>query len=230
MWLIRSFLFSLYSILIALLVLILSPLDFRWKISFVLLRIWTNGVLFLFGVKVKIDGRENITSHDGKVYISNHLSYLDIFVLLAKIPDNVRMIYKKELNKMFFISWAMRACGFVPIDRENVRNALKALDIAAEKIKKGLSFLIFPEGTRSKDGNVQDFKRGMFLLTEKAKVDIVPVAIKNTNNLMAWNSLRIKPGTVNLFIGKPMKYKNKKEFLSEIREKVIKGMSNNDNV
>ena len=224
MWLVKAFVFSIFSILTAVLVLIFSPIDFKWKISFIILKIWTNGVLFIFGVKVKTSGKEFISTHEGKVYISNHTSYLDIFVVLAKLPDNIRIIYKKELNRMILISWAMRACGFVPIDRDNMRKALKSLDKTAKKIKKGLSYVIFPEGTRSKDGTVQEFKRGMFLVTEKAGVDIVPVSITNTNKLMPINSLRIKPGIVNLVIGKPMKYKKDKSFLNEVREEVIKNL------
>ncbi|NTV90891.1 MAG: 1-acyl-sn-glycerol-3-phosphate acyltransferase, partial [Clostridiales bacterium] len=93
----------------------------KGKAAKAILKAWTNSTLFVFGVKVNVYGRENVSSPEGKVYISNHASYLDIFVLLAKVPDNLRMIYKKEINKMPLISWAMRACGFVPIDRKNVR-------------------------------------------------------------------------------------------------------------
>ncbi|MFI5144835.1 MAG: lysophospholipid acyltransferase family protein [Ignavibacteria bacterium] len=222
MWLVKNIVFALYSILIAVLVLIFTPIDYKKYISFILLKSWTNGILILYGVKVKITGGENITSHEGKVYISNHASYLDIYVLLAKLPDNVRILYKKELNKMILISWAMRACGFVPIDRDNVRDAMKSLDKAAEKIRKGLSFVIFPEGTRSKDGSVQEFKRGGALVTEKAKVNVVPVSISNTNNLMPIGSNRIKSGRVNLVIGKPMEFKKEKSFLNEVRDEVVK--------
>jgi 1-acyl-sn-glycerol-3-phosphate acyltransferase len=224
MWLVKNFVFSLYAILIAVLVLIFSPFDYKRKISFIILKVWTNGVLFLYGVKVNVTGKENITEHSGKVYVSNHSSYLDIFVLLAKLPDNVRIIYKKEINKLPLISWAMRASGFVPIDRDNVRDSLKALDIAAKKIGTGLSFVIFPEGTRSKNGSVSEFKRGVFFLTEKAKVDIVPVSLTNSNNLWGINSLKIKPGKVNLVIGKPMNYKKDKTFLNEVRDEVINNL------
>jgi len=225
MWLVKNIVFGLYSILIAVLVLIFTPIDYKKYISFIILKTWTNGILILYGVKVKISGSENITSHEGKVYISNHASYLDIYVLLAKLPDNVRILYKKELNKMILISWAMRACGFVPIDRDNVRDAMKSLDKAAEKIRKGLSFVIFPEGTRSKDGNVQEFKRGGALVTEKAKVNVVPVSISNTNKLMPIGSNRIKSGIVNLVIGKPMEFKKEKSFLNDVREEVVKNVS-----
>ena len=224
MWLIKACVFSLLSIITAVLTLLTAPVNFNGKAAKVILKAWTNSTLFVFGVKVNVYGRENVSSPEGKVYISNHASYLDIFVLLAKVPDNLRMIYKKEINKMPLISWAMRACGFVPIDRKNVRTAMNSLDIAAEKIKKGLSFVIFPEGTRSENGAVGEFKRGMFILTEKAQADIIPVTLTNTNNLMPRNTLKIKPGVVNLVIDKPLRPRKEKEFLNEIRKIVISNL------
>ena len=135
MWLIKAFVFSVLSIITAVLTLLTAPVNFKGKAAKAILKAWTNSTLFVFGVKVNVYGRENVSSPEGKVYISNHASYLDIFVLLAKVPDNLRMIYKKEINKMPLISWAMRACGFVPIDRKNVRTAMRSLDIAADQMR-----------------------------------------------------------------------------------------------
>ena len=101
---------------------------------------------------------------------------------------------------------------------------MKALDKAAQKIKKGISFVIFPEGTRSTDGNTGDFKRGMFILTEKAQSQIIPVSLSNTFNLMPYDSLRIKSGAVNLVIGKRLQSKKDKTFLDEVRNIVIENI------
>jgi 1-acyl-sn-glycerol-3-phosphate acyltransferase len=221
MWLVKNLLFAIISIVIAILTLIFKPINIKGKPINLLMKLWCNTTLFIYGVKVNVFGRENIKDGSGKVYISNHSSYLDIFVLLAKIPDNVRIIYKKELNRIPLFGWAMMSAEFIPINRENIREAMKALDKAAMKIKKGISFVIFPEGTRSKDGTVQDFKRGMFVLTEKAEAQIIPVSLSNTFNLMEYDSLRIKPGIVNLVIGKPLQSKRDKTFLNEVRELVI---------
>jgi 1-acyl-sn-glycerol-3-phosphate acyltransferase len=208
----------------AILTLILKPVNFKGKPISMLMKAWCNSTLFIYGVKVNVTGKENIKDSSGKVYISNHSSYLDIFVLLAKIPDNVRILYKKELNKIPLIGWAMLAAEFVPINRENIREAMKALDKTAHKIKKGISFVIFPEGTRSADGNTGEFKRGMFIVTEKAEAQIVPVSLSNTFNLLPQNSLRIKPGKVNLVIGKQLQSKKDKAFLNEIRNIIIENI------
>jgi 1-acyl-sn-glycerol-3-phosphate acyltransferase len=224
MWLVKNIVFAIISIMTAILTLILKPVNFKGKPMGMLMKAWCGCTLFIYGVKVNVIGKENITDCSGKVYISNHSSYLDIFVLLAKIPDNVRIIYKKELNKIPLIGWAMPAAEFVPINRENVREAMKALDKAAQKIKKGISFVIFPEGTRSIDGNTGEFKRGMFILTEKAQSQIIPVSLSNTFNLMPYDSLRIKSGMVNLVIGKPLQSKKDKTFLDEVRNIVIENI------
>jgi 1-acyl-sn-glycerol-3-phosphate acyltransferase len=220
----KNLVFAIFSIIIALLTLIFSPVDYKGKVSNFLLKIWTNFTLFLYAVKVNVTGSENISSNAGKIFISNHSSYLDIFVLLAKVPDNIRMIYKRELTRMPLIGWAMLAAGFVPIDRRNARSAMHSLDKAAKKIRKGISFVIFPEGTRSEDGNVGEFKRGLFLLAEKTEADIIPLSISGSNILLPRDTSRVKPGYVYLVIGKPLKFKKEKGFLNEIRDAVISNL------
>ncbi|MCI0715230.1 MAG: 1-acyl-sn-glycerol-3-phosphate acyltransferase [Chlorobi bacterium] len=188
------------------------------------MKVWTNIVLFIYGIKVNVYGAENIDPSKGKIYIANHSSYLDIFVQLAKLPDNVRMIYKREINKVPILGWAMLAVGFIPIDRENIRSAMKSLDRASEKVKKGLSVVIYPEGTRTKDGDVGEFKRGMFYLADKSQADIIPVSMSGTFELMPSGSLKVKPGNVNVVIGKPVKYRKDKELLNEIRNIVTENL------
>ena len=146
------------------------------------------------------------------------------FVQLARLPDNVRMVYKNEINKVPLLGWAMLAAGFISLDRQNIRNAMRSLDKAAQKIKKGLSIVIYPEGTRTETGEVGEFKRGMFILADKSKTDIIPVSLSNTFNLMKSGSMKVYPGTVNMVIGKPVKYIKDKELLNRIRETVINNL------
>ncbi|MBE2218704.1 MAG: 1-acyl-sn-glycerol-3-phosphate acyltransferase [Ignavibacteria bacterium] len=185
------------------------------------MKIWTNAVLFIYGIKVKVYGAENIDPAKGKIYISNHASYMDIFVQLAKLPDNVRMIYKKEINRVPVLGWAMYCAGFVALDRNRVREAMKSLDKAAGRVKKGLSVVIYPEGTRTIDGSIGEFKRGMFFLADKAKADIVPVTLKGTYEIMPMGSSRVRPGVVEMIIGKPVEYKKDKQLLEELRSTIV---------
>jgi 1-acyl-sn-glycerol-3-phosphate acyltransferase len=132
------------------------------------------------------------------------------------------------MNRIPLLGWAMMAAEFIPLDRENIRNAMKSLDKASRKMDKGISYVIFPEGTRSPDGEVKEFKRGMFLLAEKSGKDIIPVSLSNTGNLMPRGSLKIKSGTVEMVIGKPVKYRKDKELLNEIRNSVIENLQTNN--
>lgn len=224
MWLIRNFIVLVYSFLVAIVSLLIFPVDRNRKLSSSLMRVWTKYSLFILGVKVEVIGAENIKNSLGKVYISNHASYLDIFVQLAYLPDSVRMIYKKEINRIPLLGWAMAAARFISIDRKNIRKAMDSLATGAEKIRNGLSIVIYPEGTRTNDGEVGEFKRGMFFLADKARADIVPVTIVNSFGLMPAGSVRIKPGTIKLIIDKPIKYRKDKELLNEIRSIVIKNL------
>lgn len=227
MWLVKNFIVILYSLLIAILSILVFPFDIRHKVSNFLMKAWTNTVLFIYGIKVNVYGSENIDPSKGKIYISNHASYLDIFVQLAKLPDNVRMIYKKEINRIPILGWAMLCAGFVPLDRVNIRDAMKSLDKAAVKVKKGLSVVIYPEGTRTKTGSIDEFRRGMFFLADRSKADIVPVSLSGTFELMPIGSRKVKSGSVNMVIGKPVQYRKDKELLNEIRDTVIKNSEKN---
>ena len=224
MWLIKNFVVILYSLLIAILSILIFPIDYKRKLSNPLMKVWTNIVLFIYGIKVNVFGAENINPGKGKIYISNHASYMDIFVQLAKLPNNVRMIYKKEINRIPILGWAMFCAGFISIDRVNIRKAMKSLDKAAEKVKKGLSVVIYPEGTRTKDGSIGEFKRGMFFLADKSMADIIPVSMSGTFEIMPLGKMKVKRGTVNMVIGKPVKYRKDKELLNEIRNTVIQNL------
>lgn len=224
MWIAKNIIAILLAVIFSLLTLITFPFNFKGWISYYILKVWSNLTLFILGVKVNVFGRENIPHLGGNVYIANHSSYLDILVLTAKVPDKVKMVYKREMNKIPLLSWAMQAAGYIPIDRTNLKSSLRALEKAARKVKKGLSMIIYPEGTRTRDGKVGEFKRGMFYLAEKAGTDIIPLSVTNTAVLMPIGSFQVKSGIINLVIGKPMKYSKDKEFSVRAREVVVENL------
>lgn len=224
MWLVKNFLVIVFSLIIAVLTITLYPFDYKKKISNVLIRFWAKAVLFIYNIKVYVFGTENIKNKKGKIYISNHSSYLDIFVQLAYLPDSARMIYKKEINRVPILGIAMLCAGFIPIDRKNYRKSIDSLIKASEKVKQGQSVVIYPEGTRTLDGKVGEFKRGMYCIAEKSEAELIPVSVTNTFNLMPAGTLKVKSGKVNMVIGEPIKYTNEKELLERIRNKVIENL------
>lgn len=180
---------------------LISPGDS--KIHF-LARIWAKIILVLSGTRVEVIGAENVLLGKPQIFMSNHQSDFDIFIVLGFIPGQFRWIAKKELFKIPVFGSAMRNAGYIEIDRQNHESALKSLDIAAQKIREGKSVMTFPEGTRSRDGIIKPFKQGMFHLAIKAGVPIVPVSIVGAGAIMRKRSLRINPGKVTMIIDKPI--------------------------
>lgn len=166
---------------------------------------------------MQTEGKELLDANENYIFISNHLSYFDIPILMYAIPNNVRFIYRENLTKIPILGWGMYLGKYIPINRDNVREAMKSLKKAAGRIREGISVVIFPEGTRSMDGSLGEFKRGMFVLADEAKVPLVPTAIIGSNKIMPRGKFQIKSGNVKVVFSKPMDYKKEKNFLEEIR-------------
>src|SRR3989338_378386 len=163
-------------------------------------RLWGRILLFLSGVTVEVKGLENILAGKPQIFASNHQGAFDILALQAFIPIQLRWVAKRSLFKIPIIGWSMSLAGYVSIDRERAGSAYRSIETAAEKVKKGVSVLIFPEGTRSSTGSLLPFKQGGFLLAIKSGVPIIPVSIRGTENLMKKDSILIRPGVVKVII------------------------------
>ncbi len=197
-----------HSILFSLLAILMSFFDRSGKLGHFYCSVpWAKVILWICGVKVNVKGLENVDSEVPRVYVTNHQSYFDIFALFAYLPVNFRFVLKQELIRIPLFGLAAKSLGHVALDRTDPRKAVKSMDEAAEKMKRGISMLIFPEGTRSEDGRLQPFKNGGFRLALKAGFDIVPVAIINSRHIMTKGKLRINKGTFGLNIGKPISIK-----------------------
>lgn len=161
---------------------------------------WGRSCLWLAGSKIRVRGTEHIPQNRSAVYIANHQSNFDIPALYAGLPFQFRWLAKKELFDVPLFGPAMRRCGYIPINRSDRRQALHSMNEAAQRISEGVSVIVFPEGTRSENGELQNFKKGGFLMALKAKAPIVPVAIKGSYQIMSKNSIRLKPGTIEIEI------------------------------
>ena len=170
----------------------------------IIARIWSKSILFVSGIDVTVKGLSNIDPSQSYIYMSNHRSNFDIPVLLGCLPIQFRWLAKAELFKIPIFGRAMRGAGYVKIDRFNRESAFKSIDQVAAKMKNGVSVMIFPEGTRSEDGNIKPFKKGGFVMAVDSGVSIVPVILGGTRSIMAKGSWRIIPGSVTLSIEKPI--------------------------
>jgi 1-acyl-sn-glycerol-3-phosphate acyltransferase len=163
--------------------------------------------LLLSGVKLRVEGAENIQRARAAVYAVNHTSNVEppiIFEALHPIFPRLRVLYKAELRKLPILVRAWDLAGFVPLERGNRDQSLPAIDRAAEALRQGNSFLIFPEGTRSRTGELLPFKKGGFIMAIKGQAPIVPVAIVGARAAMRKGSLVIQPVTVRVRFGAPV--------------------------
>jgi 1-acyl-sn-glycerol-3-phosphate acyltransferase len=166
-------------------------------------RQWARLLMSLAGVKVTVQGAENLP--DGPViFMSNHQSSFDILTLLAYLPCQFYWIAKKELFDIPVFGTSMRRGGYIPLDRGDGRKALKSMDNAATTIRTGKSVVMFPEGTRSKDRKLLPFKRGGFMLTLRAGVPVVPVTINGSGKVNPAGRIRLYRGNITLTLHPPV--------------------------
>lgn len=168
-------------------------------------RLWARTIIRASGIKVDVEGRDNIPMGRPVVFACNHASQFDILILYEALPVQFRFVAKKELFKIPFLGLAMRLAGHIPIDRSGGKAALRSLQEAVGGLKMGRSIIIFPEGTRSPDGRLGPFKTGGILIAVRAGCPIVPVAISGSHNVLPRGSLRVRPGRIKVTIGLPVR-------------------------
>jgi 1-acyl-sn-glycerol-3-phosphate acyltransferase len=178
---------------------------FRWKNVLYLLGHGGVGLgIWLSGIKVRVTGREHVPLGRGVVFCCNHQSNVDPPVLFHTLHRQTHVLYKAELNALPLLARAFRMGGFIPVDRRNKEAAMRSIEAGAASIRSGNSFLIFPEGTRSKTAELLPFKKGGFIMAIKARAPIIPVAIHGGNHAMEKGSKVILPVTVHIRIGEPI--------------------------
>ena len=200
----KGFVVVVVTIFVSLGAIIVTPLEKSGRAYHWHARIWSKIVLWLFGIKVTVHGLEHLKSGKHFIYVSNHASMFDIPTVMGSIPDEIRIVMKKELTRIPIFGWALKIGHYITIDRDNPKDAMKSLDLAAEKIRNGASVLLFAEGTRTRDGKLQPFKRGAFSLAAKSGVPIIPVAINGTYRILRKGSWKIQPADISLILDKPI--------------------------
>jgi 1-acyl-sn-glycerol-3-phosphate acyltransferase len=163
--------------------------------------------------------------------MANHLSFIDGPLLFWLIPHKIRVLLKKEAFRYPVLGLGMRLAGFVPVDRRDFKSGKKSIDRASESIrKKGYSFLIFPEGTRSRDGRIQSFRRGAFFLAVNSQVPVIPVSISGSYELMPKGSFSTKKGRIKVVFHpevsvQGLERENIPELMKKTRDLIISGLS-----
>jgi len=160
--------------------------------------------LGLSGIRYRVRGREHIPKDTAVVFCSNHESNVDPPVLFQALHKRLHVLFKAELTKLPVLGAVMVAGGFVPVERDRREASMASIDKAAESIRSGNSFLIFPEGTRSRTTELLPFKKGGFIMAIKAKAPIVPVSVSGGRAAMQKGSWFVRPVMVDVRIGEPV--------------------------
>ena len=197
----------------------------RGSWGFILMRLWARGLLKASGVQVAIDLPDAIDRRASYVLLANHQSMFDIPALLSTVPGPVRMLAKRSLFRLPFFGWALYAAGFVPVDRGDKSKARQAFSAASDRLRAGTSILLFPEGTRTRTGELLPFQRGGFLLAIRHGLPVIPVGIRGTRQIQPRGNWAIRPGPVEIRFGAPIDtaaygIRRKDELIAEVERQV----------
>lgn len=194
----------LTTVVISSITVILGLLGVRQDHLQALARLWARMLLWGLRLKVTVNGRANLESGATYIFAANHSSMLDIILLLAELPRNFRWMAKKNLFNIPFLGWGMHFCGYIPVDRENRRAAMRSIGVACQRIEEGVSVVIFPEGTRTPEGQLHHFQPGGFVLAIRTGRPVVPLAIVGAGAALPRGSLYFQPGHLSLNIAEPI--------------------------
>ena len=189
-------------------------------------RLWGMVNLVAAGVRVRLRGLDRIDLNRAYVFAANHQGWFDIFSILAKLPVHFSWLAKEELFHLPILGPAMSATGYIRIDRSDHRKALESMNQAAVRVKNGTSIVIFPEGTRSLDGVLQEFRKGGFMLAIKSQQPIVPVSISGSYPILPKKGdWAIHPGRIDITIGNPIptggcSMKDRDRLMEEVRQAI----------
>jgi len=216
----------LSTLVVAPIVTVICSFERDGKIGYHLARWWMAFNLWMSRVRVRVRGLEALDSSKQYVFMSNHRSAADIVAVGWALWDfQIRFVAKKELLRVPFFGWGLWALKNIVIDRSNHAQAVRSYAVAGQRIRRGISVVVFPEGTRGVGDDLLPFKKGGFVLAIETGTPIAPVAVVGTSRVLAKNSLKVESGEVEVRIGRPIEtagiaLKDKEQIVERVREAI----------
>jgi 1-acyl-sn-glycerol-3-phosphate acyltransferase len=211
---------ALNTVLAAPVVVAVGAVNGRW--AYHVARAWVRVNLWLSGVRVHVRREADLDPHAPFVFMSNHQSHFDVLAVVAALPEfQLRWVAKRELTRVPIFGWALRHSDHIIIDRSNHVQAMTSLRGAVEKMRQGLSVIIFPEGTRGPgDGTLLPFKKGGFVLAQEAGIPIVPMVVGGSADVLSRHGWEIHGGTIDVLVGEPIPVTGleREELMARVRE------------
>lgn len=196
--------FTVITAICASLALLVSLLEKRGRLQHRIARLWARLSVWVSGSQLVVRGAENLRKHPVAVYAANHTSYMDTPVIFSSLPFQFRILAKKELWRLAFIGWYLNRSGQIPIDTANPRATLSSLSGGVKALRAGMPLFVFPEGSRTPDGELQKFMSGAAFLAIRAQVPLVPVALSGVYDLLPIHTHHFYPGQLVLSVGEPI--------------------------
>lgn len=211
-----------------LLALLLPGKSLKGKLFLVVSSTYARVSFWLFRIRVVGRGMENIDAAKPYVFLSNHISLADSPALAIVISHPLHWVFKKELAKIPVFGWVLLACGQIMVDRSSPEQSRASLDRALSGLSGNNSVMIYPEGTRSRDGNLQPFKKGGFWMALQVGLPIVPVRVSGSREIVAADTLRVRPGTITVEIFPPIETRGRTssdipDLMNRVREAMLSG-------
>lgn len=166
--------------------------------------IWSRFVCLIFWVRVEVRGRENIRKEDSYIFVCNHQGAFDIWAIYGYLNHNFKWMMKKSLEKIAFVGYACKRAGHIFVDSNSLQSIKDTIEKSRSRLKNGMSMVIFPEGTRTKTGELGEFKRGAFMLAAEFRLPVVPLSIKGAFDIMPKDSYIPRAGKIILTIHPPI--------------------------
>ncbi len=211
-----------------LLALLLPGKTRKGKLFLLVSRTYARIALWFFRIRVQGRGLANIDREMPYVFMSNHVSHADSPALALVISHPLHWVFKKELAHIPVFGWVLLACGQIMVDRSSPEKSKAALEVALSGLSGNNSVMIYPEGTRSRDGNLQPFKKGGFWMAVQLGFPIVPVRVSGSRDIVAADTLRVRPGTITVEVFPPIETRGKTptdipDLMERVREAILCG-------